>query len=201
LEGIEMRKLIVNEFLTLDGVMQAPGEPDEDRSGGFAHGGWQRPYFDDTFLGIVGESMAQTGGFVFGRRTYEIMAAHWPFQPDDDPFAPTLNNLPKYVASTTLSEPLGWQNSTLLQGDVAKAVAELKEQPGNDLVVLGSGELVQTLMENDLVDRYGLMINPLVLGGGKHLFRDGSAKRELRLVDSKTTGTGILVTTYEPVRT
>jgi dihydrofolate reductase len=195
-----MRNLIVNEFLSLDGVMQAPGAPDEDRSGGFEHGGWQRQYFDESFLGIVSESMAETGGFVFGRRTYEIMAAHWPFQPDDDPFAPTLNGSPKYVASTTLTEPLAWQNSTLLQGDVAKAVAELKGQPGKDLVVLGSGELVQTLMENDLVDRYGLMFNPLVLGGGKRLFRDGSAMRKLRLVDSKTTGTGILVTTYEPVR-
>ena len=195
-----MRKLIVNEFLSLDGVMQAPGEPDEDRSGGFAHGGWQRQFFDETFLGIVAESMAQTGGFVFGRRTYEIMAAHWPFQPDDDPFAPTLNNLPKYVASTTLSEPLAWQHSSLLQGDVAKAVAELKEQPGKDLVVLGSGELVQTLMENDLVDRYGLMFNPIVLGSGKRLFRDGSAMRKLRLVDSKTSSTGILITTYDPVR-
>jgi dihydrofolate reductase len=195
-----MRKLIVNEFLSLDGVMQGPGAPDEDRSGGFEHGGWQLPYTDETFLEIISGSMAETGGFVFGRRTYEIMAAHWPFQPDDDPFAPTLNNQPKYVASTTLSEPLGWQNSTLLQGDVAKAVAALKEQPGKDLVVLGSGELVQTLMENDLVDRYGLMVTPIVLGSGKRLFRDGSAMRELRLVDSKTTGTGMLVTTYEPVR-
>jgi dihydrofolate reductase len=195
-----MRKLIVNEFLSLDGVMQAPGAPDEDRSGGFEHGGWQLPYNDETFLEIISGSMAETGGFVFGRRTYEIMAAHWPFQPDDDPFAPTLNNQPKYVASTTLSEPLGWQNSTVLQGDVAKAVAALKEQPGKDLVVLGSGELVQTLMENDLVDRYGLMVTPIVLGSGKRLFREGSAKRELRLVDSKTTGTGMLVTTYEPVR-
>jgi dihydrofolate reductase len=195
-----MRNLIVTEFLSLDGVMQAPGDPDEDRSGGFEHGGWQRQYFDETFLQTVSVSMSETGGFVFGRRTYEIMAAHWPFQPDDDPFAPTLNNLPKYVASTTLREPLEWQHSTLLQGDVAKAVAELKEQPGKDLVVLGSGELVQTLMENDLVDRYGLMINPIVLGGGKRLFRDGSAKRELKLVDSKTTGTGMLITTYEPVR-
>jgi dihydrofolate reductase len=195
-----MRNLIVTEILSLDGVMQAPGDPDEDRSGGFEHGGWQRQYFDETFLQTVSVSMSETGGFVFGRRTYEIMAAHWPFQPDDDPFAPTLNNLPKYVASTTLREPLEWQHSTLLQGDVAKAVAELKEQPGKDLVVLGSGELVQTLMENDLVDRYGLMINPIVLGGGKRLFRDGSAKRELKLVDSKTTGTGMLITTYEPVR-
>jgi dihydrofolate reductase len=195
-----MRMLIVNEGLSIDGVMQGPGAPDEDRSGGFAHGGWQLPYFDETFLAIVSESMAETGAFVFGRRTYEIMAAHWPYQPDDDPFAPTLNELPKYVASTTLSEPLEWRNSSLLQGDVAKAVAELKEQPGGNLVVLGSGELVQTLMENDLVDRYELMIVPIVLGSGKRLFRDGSAKRELRLVDSKTTATGMIVATYEPVR-
>jgi dihydrofolate reductase len=195
-----MRMLIVNEGLSLDGVMQAPGAPDEDRSGGFANGGWQMPYFDETLLAMVSESMAETGAFVFGRRTYEIMAAHWPFQPDDDPFAPTLNGLPKYVASTTLSEPLEWKNSSLLEGDVAKAIAELKEQPGGNLVVLGSGELVQTLMENDLVDRYELMIVPIVLGSGKRLFRDGSAKRELRLVDSKTTATGMIVATYEPVR-
>lgn len=195
-----MRNLIVSEFLSLDGVMQAPGDPDEDRTGGFEHGGWQRPYFDETFLQTVSVSMSETGGFVFGRRTYEIMAAHWPFQPDDDPFAPTLNNLPKYVASTTLREPLEWQHSTLLQGDVAKAVAELKEQPGKDLVVLGSGELVQTLMENDLVDEYGLMINPIVLGSGKRLFREESPQRKLRLVRSMTTSTGVIVATYEPER-
>lgn len=195
-----MRKVIVSEFLSLDGVMQAPGGPDEDRSSGFAYGGWQRPYFDDVFAGVVFEAMAKTGGFLFGRRTYEIMAAYWPSQPDADPFAATLNGLPKYVASTTLSEPLEWQNSTLLQGDVAKAVAELKEQAGKNLVVLGSGELVQTLMENDLIDQYGLMINPIVLGGGKRLFRDGSARRPLKLVDSKTSSTGVLITTYEPER-
>lgn len=193
-----MRKVIVNEFLSLDGVMQAPGDPDEDRSGGFAHGGWQMPYFDDVFAGIAFEAMKETGGYLFGRRTYEIMAAYWPSQPDDAPFAASLNGLPKYVASTTLSEPLEWQNSTLLHGDVAKAIAELKEQPGKNLVVLGSGELVQTLMENDLVDEYGLMINPIVLGSGKRLFRDGSAKRPFRLVDSKTSSTGVLIATYVP---
>lgn len=195
-----MRKMIVNEFLSLDGVMQAPGDPDEDRSGGFAHGGWQMPYFDDDFAKVAFEGMAQTDGYVFGRRTYEIMAAYWPTQPDDVPFAASLNGLPKYVASTTLSEPLEWRNSTLLQGDVAKAVAELKEQPGKNLVVLGSGELVQTLMENDLVDEYGLMINPIVLGSGKRLFREGSPKLPLKLVRSMTTGTGVVVATYEPVR-
>jgi dihydrofolate reductase len=195
-----MRKLIVNEFLSLDGVMQAPGAPDEDRSGGFAHGGWQMPYFDDVSAGIAFEGMKETGGYLFGRRTYEIMAAYWPSQPDDSPFAASLNNLPKYVASTTLNEPLEWKNSTLLQGDVAKAVAELKEQPGKNLVVLGSGELVQTLMENDLVDEYGLMINPIILGSGKRLFREGSGMRPLRLVRSTTSSTGVLVATYAPER-
>ena len=195
-----MRKLIVQEFVSLDGVMQAPGDPDEDRSGGFTHGGWQMRYFDDDFARVAAEGIAETGGYMFGRRTYEIMAAYWPSQPDDNPFAATLNGLPKYVASTTLSEPLAWQNSTLLHGDVAKAVAELKEQPGKNLVVLGSGELVQTLMENDLVDEFGIMINPIVLGSGKRLFRDGSAMRPLRLVRSLTTSTGVLVATYEPER-
>jgi len=128
------------------------------------------------------------------------MAAFWPSQPDDDPFAATLNGLPKYVASTTLSEPLEWRNSTLLQGDVAKAVAELKQQPGGNLVVLGSGELVQTLMENDLVDQFALSINPIVVGRGKRLFRDGSSKRPLKLVESTTSSTGVLIATYEPER-
>ena len=195
-----MRKLIVTEFLSLDGVMQAPGAPDEDRSGGFAHGGWQRQYFDDVFARVASEGMPETGGFLFGRRTYQIMASFWPSQPDDDMFAAVLNSLPKYVASTTLSEPLEWRNSSLLRGDVAKAVTELKEQPGKNLVVLGSGELVQTLMENDLVDEYGLMINPVVLGSGKRLFRDGSARRPLKLVRSMTSSTGVLIATYEPER-
>ena len=195
-----MRKLIVNEFLSLDGVMQAPGDPDEDRSGGFAHGGWQPQYFDEDFAKVAFEGLAETDAYLFGRRTYEIMAAFWPTQPDDVPFAGSLNGLPKYVASTTLSEPLEWRNSTLLQGDVAKAVAELKEEPGKNIVVLGSGDLVQTLMENDLVDEYGLMINPILLGGGKRLFREGSPKRPLRLVRSMTTSTGVIVATYEPDR-
>jgi dihydrofolate reductase len=195
-----MRKLIVNEFLSLDGVMQAPGDPDEDRDGGFAHGGWQMPYFDDVFAGVAFEAMKETGAYLFGRRTYEIMAAYWPSQPDDVPFAASLNGLPKYVASTTLTEPLEWRNSTLLQGDVAKAVAELKEQPGGHLVVLGSGDLVQTLMENDLVDEYGLMIHPLTLGSGKRLFREGNPKRPLKLVRSMTSSTGVLISTYEPER-
>ena len=195
-----MRKVIVNEFLSLDGVMQGPGDPDEDRSAGFEHVGWQMPYFDDDFAKVAFEGMAETDGYLFGRRTYEIMAAYWPTQPDDVPFAASLNGLPKYVASTTLSEPLEWKNSNLLQGDVAKAVTELKEQPGKNIVVLGSGELVQTLMQNDLVDEYGLMINPILLGSGKRLFREGSAKLPLKLVRSMTTSTGVIVATYEPER-
>jgi dihydrofolate reductase len=194
-----MSKLVVAEFLSLDGVMQAPGDVDEDRAGGFEHGGWQRPYFDDVAGERIGGSMAQTGSFLFGRKTYENMAAFWPTQPDDDPFAKILNALPKYVASTTLSEPLSWEPSTLLQGDVPKAVAELKEGEGGNIVVLGSGGLVQTLYENDLVDEYSLMINPIVLGSGKRLFRE-LPKRPLKLADSVTTSTGVVMATYVPER-
>jgi dihydrofolate reductase len=193
-----MRKVIVSEFLSLDGVMQAPGDPDEDRRDGFEHGGWSMPYADDVFLSVVGEAMAQCGGYLFGRRTYDIFARYWPTAPDDDPFAASLNGLPKYVASRTLEEPLEWKNSTLLQGDVAEAVAKLKQEPGKDLSVLGSGDFVQTLMEHDLVDEYQLMVDPIVLGSGRRLFRDGSPTTKLRLVDSKTTSTGVLIASYQP---
>lgn len=194
-----MRKLTVAEFVSLDGVMQAPGGEDEDREGGFQHGGWQMPYNDEVAGERIGASMAKTGAFLFGRKTYDIMAAYWPTQPDDDPFAKILNGLPKYVASTTLSEPLTWQRSTLLQGDAAKAVAELKEGDGGDIVVLGSGGLVQTLYENDLVDEYALMIIPIVLGSGKKLFRD-VPRKALKLADSVTTSTGVVMATYVPER-
>jgi dihydrofolate reductase len=194
-----MRKLTVSEFVSLDGVMQAPGGEDEDTEGGFRYGGWQMGYFDDVAGERIGASMAQTGAFLFGRRTYEIFASYWPTQPDDDPFAKILNGLPKFVASTTLGEPLAWQNSTLLQGDVAKAVAELKEGEGGNIVVLGSGGLVQTLYENDLVDEYALMIHPIVLGSGKKLFRD-VPRKPLKLADSVTTSTGVVMTTYVPER-
>jgi dihydrofolate reductase len=194
-----MRKLTVSEFVSLDGVMQAPGGADEDTEGGFRHGGWQMGYFDDVAGERIGASMAQTGAFLLGRRTYEIFASYWPTQSDDDPFAKILNGLPKYVASTTLGEPLAWQNSTLLQGDVAKAVAELKEGEGGNIVVLGSGGLVQTLYENDLVDEYALMIHPIVLGSGKKLFRE-VPKKPLKLADSVTTSTGVVMATYVPER-
>jgi dihydrofolate reductase len=191
-----MARVVVSEFLTLDGVMQAPGAPDEDRDGSFQHGGWQLPYFDEVGGDAVGKGLAAAGGFLLGRKTYEIFAAFWPNQPADDPFAATLNNLPKYVASTTLQEPLTWSNSTLIKGDVADQVSELKQHPGNDLVVIGSGVLAQMLMRHDLVDEYQLMVHPVVLGAGKRLF-DGNVKIPLQLVDTKTTVTGVLILTYQ----
>ena len=194
-----MRTLTVIEFLSLDGVMQAPGDPDEDTEGGFQHGGWQRPYFDDVLGAAAAEGMAGTDAYLFGRKTYEIMASYWPTAPDDDPYAGHLNSTAKYVASTTL-QSTDWQNSTLLKGDVADEVANLKEQPGRNIAVLGSGDLVQTLIKNDLVDEYSLMVFPIVLGTGKRLFRDTGQTRSLRLVDSKTTSTGGLMLTYQPRR-
>ena len=193
-----MRKLIVSEFVTLDGVIQSPGYPDEDPSGGFEAGGWQQPYFDEVFGRTIVEGLTTSGGLLLGRRTYEIFAGFWPTAPADDPIAPIMNGLPKYVASTTLKEPLPWENSHLLQGDVPKAVAELKGQDGKDLRVIGSGELVQTLMQHHLVDEYALMIHPLVVGGGKRLFRDGNPKTSLRLVESTPTSTGVLIVSYVP---
>ena len=193
-----MAKLIVVEMLSLDGVMQGPGGSDEDRSGGFRHGGWAMPYFDEVAGQEAGKSMGETAAFLFGRKTYEIMAAYWPNQPDHDIFSNVLNNLPKYVASTTLDEPLAWSGSSLLQGDVPDAVAALKEDLDGNIVVLGSGQLARTLMEHDLVDEYGLTIHPLTLGSGKRLFDETGAMRPLTLVDSKTSTTGVILATYRP---
>jgi dihydrofolate reductase len=195
-----MPRIVVSEFLTLDGVMQAPGDPNEDRSGGFNQGGWQLAYFDDIFGSVMMEAFAATGGLLLGRRTYENFAAHWPKQPADDPLAGMMNGLQKYVVSTTLTEPLAWQNSTLIKTDVAGRVALLKEGSGKEIQVIGSGELVQALIQHDLVDAYRLMVHPLVLGSGKRLFRDGTALTRLRLVDTKPTSTGVLILTYEPDR-
>jgi dihydrofolate reductase len=194
-----MSKLVVNVNLTLDGVMQAPSDHDEDRRGGFELGGWARPYFDQVMADAAAEGIAKGGALLFGRRTFEQFASYWSTQPQDNPFAAVLNERQKYVASTTLEEPLAWKHSTLLEGDVAEAVAKLKEQPGKDLVVLGSGELVKSLMEHDLVDEYVLLIHPLVLGSGRRLFTDGGAPAPLRLVDTKTTTTGVVIATYQPV--
>ena len=195
-----MRKLIINEQVSLDGVMQAPGAPDEDTTGGFAHGGWAMPYFDDALGEAAGEGMGKAGGLVLGRRTYEIFAAYWPNQGDDVPFAGFLNSVPKHVASRTLREPLEWNNARLLQGDVVEAVKALKEEDGGDLVVLGSGALAHTLNENGLIDEYSIWMYPVVLGGGKPLFREGLSKVEFKLVDSSTSTTGVVMLTYRPVR-
>jgi dihydrofolate reductase len=184
-----MRMLRVIEFLSLDGVMQAPGDPEEDTEGGFQHGGWQRPYFDDVLGATAAEGMAATDSYLFGRKTYEKMAAYWPTAPGDDPYAQHLNSTRKYVASTTL-QTVRWQNSTLIKGDVAEEVAKLKEQPGKNIAVLGSGDLVHTLIEHDLVDEYFLAVFPIVLGSGKRLFREADRARRLSLVDSNATSTG-----------
>jgi dihydrofolate reductase len=192
----DMRKLVVGTFLTVDGVMQAPGGPDEDREGGFEHGGWSFNYWDDVMGQLIEESTLRAGALLLGRKTYEIFAAHWPHVGGDDPVAAKLDAVPKYVASRTLDE-VTWNNSTLIQGDVAEAVARLKGEPGDEIQVTGSGELIQTLIEHDLVDEYRLWVFPLVLGEGKRLFARGAIPAALRLVDTKTSSTGVVIHTYE----
>jgi dihydrofolate reductase len=193
-----MRNVIVNEFVSLDGVVQAPGGADEDPSGGFAHGGWHMRYMEDELaMQWVMRGINEAGGFLLGRRTWEIFAAYWPNAPEEEQVvAEPLNSKPKYVVSTTLEEPLGWQNSTLVGRDVAEAVAALKREDGGDLQVIGSSQLVQTLIEHDLVDEFRLMIDPVVLGGGKRIFRDDGALRQLRLSDGQVSSTGAFLGTY-----
>lgn len=191
-----MGKVVVVNNVTLDGVMQAPGRPDEDPRGGFTHGGWALPYNDAVMGRAMGEGMATSGALLFGRRTYEDFYAVWPNR-TDNPFTEVLNNAQKYVASATLTEPLPWQNSTLLKGDVAGAVADLKQQPGADIVILGSGELIQSLMRHNLIDQFTLLIHPLVLGLGRRLFADDGAFAKLRLANTVTTTTGVVIATYQ----
>jgi dihydrofolate reductase len=191
-----MSKIVVFELVTLDGVMQAPGRADEDRRGGFEHGGWATSYADPVMGKAAGESMAGTGAMLFGRRTYEDFYSVWPKRTDGNPFTEVLNNTPKYVASTTLKEPLPWINSMLLKGDVTDAVARLREKPGKNIVVLGSGELVRSLLQRNLVDELVLQVHPLILGSGRRLFSDGGSFAALRLVDTKTTTTGVVIATY-----
>ena len=196
-EETDMR-LTLHTFVTLDGVMQAPGGPDEDPGGGFAHGGWSFPYGDADFGTAMTGWFGNADGFLLGRKTYEIFSGYWPHVTDPgDPIAGALNTLPKYVASTTLSSA-GWHNSTLLGGDVAAEVAKLKERPGNELQVHGSGGLAQTLIEANLIDEYRLLIFPVHLGAGKKLFRDGAPAAALRLIDATTTSTGVVIARYEP---
>jgi len=195
-----MRKVILFTSLTLDGVMQAPGRPDEDRRDGFAHGGWATPYADSILGSVAGASMATSGGLLLGRRTYEDFFAVWPNRPEPNPFTEILNTMQKYVASTTLKEPLPWYNSTLLKGDATTAVTKLRQESGKDLVILGSGELAQSLMRRNLVDSYVLLIHPLVLGTGRRLFGAHGPTIALRLVDTTTTSAGVVIATYHPAR-
>jgi dihydrofolate reductase len=192
-----MRKVVVINHVTLDGVMQAPGRPDEDTRGGFAHGGWAVPRGDDAIVAKTGERMGGDRAFLFGRRTYEELLASWNRQ--GGPFKDALNNAPKYVASHTSRTRLEWPNSTLLHGDVPAAVDELKQQSGGNLVIMGSGELIGSLIAADLIDEYLLMIHPLVLGTGRRLFPEG-LRASLRLTDSITTTKGVLIATYESAR-
>jgi dihydrofolate reductase len=196
-----MRRLIVNEWMSLDGVVQAPMEAEEDTSGGFRHGGWHMRYTDEAFFSWVEKGLNDTGAFLFGRRTYEGFAAHWPNAPEEEqPVARPLNERSKFVASTRLDEPLQWQNSTLLHGDVAEAVREVKDGGTGNLRVIGSTQLVQTLIANDLVDEYQLIIDPVIVGGGKRIFPDDGALRALDLVDSEVTSTGATIVTYAAKR-
>jgi dihydrofolate reductase len=191
-----MSDLVVINHLTLDGVMQGPAGPDEDRRDGFELGGWAIAGNDAVMGKVMGEGMAQGGSLLLGRWTYESMYSFWPNQ-KDNPFTAVLDNTEKYVASNSLKEPLPWKNSTLLDGDATTAVEDLKKRDKNDVGVLGSGDLVQSLMRHGLVDRFVLMIHPVVLGTGRRLFPDGTPPANLRLTDSVVTTTGVVIATYQ----
>jgi dihydrofolate reductase len=192
-----MRKLMVLEMMTLDGVIQAPGGREEDTRGGFTHGGWSAPYNDTVKMQVMGEGMSRGADLLFGRWTYEKMYNVWAGR-TDNPFTAVFERSQKYVASRTLKGPLPWMKSTLLEGDAADAVARLKQEPGLDLLVMGSGTLADSLMRRGLVDRYQLLIHPLVLGSGRRLFNDDVPCSALRLVSSVPTTTGVIIATYEP---
>jgi dihydrofolate reductase len=191
-------RLTMQTFLTLDGVMQAPGGPDEDRDSGFVHGGWSFPYGDEESGAAIADWFANADAFLLGRKTYEIFSGYWPQVTDpDNPVATKLNALPKHVVSTTLGS-VHWHNASLLSDDVVGAVVRLKEQAGNELQVHGSGGLAQTLIAHDLVDEYRLFFIPVHLGSGKKLFRDGAKAAALRLTSTVATAAGVVIATYEP---
>src|SRR5829696_5100794 len=193
-------RIVISDFMSLDGVVQAPGGAQEDTDGGFQHGGWSMPYFDpDTMGPAIGEVMASTDALLFGRRTWQTMAAAWP-ERAGDPFADQMNEIRKYVVSRTLSpDDLSWSNTTLLPADdVVGAVARLRAEDGRDIQVMGSASLARTLVSNGLVDEYRLMIEPVLLGGGKRLFPDDGQAWPLELVSAKTSGTGVLICSYRP---
>jgi dihydrofolate reductase len=191
-----MRKLIVIEFVTLDGVMQGLGSPDEDRDGGFEHGGWAAPYAAEDQAAAAVEGLKSTTAYLFGRRTYEKMIGYWPDQPDENPMAAHLNATPKYVATRTLTS-LSWSNSQVLDGELGPAVQDLKSRGDGNIAVLGSGVLVQDLIADDLVDGYRLFLHPLLLGTGKRLFREMDRPCRLRLVDCTPTSTGVVMLSYD----
>jgi dihydrofolate reductase len=190
-----MSRLSMVNFQSLDGVIQSVLSPDEDRDGGFEHGGWVPPYVDDTVATVMQEATVGAGGLLLGRKTYDAFAAVWPDADQADPAVAALNRLPKYVVSSTLTDP-GWANTTVLGPDVPAEVRRLKEQPGGDLVVFGSSVLLGTLIEHDLVDSYTLLTFPLILGTGKRMFGDLPAPVELRLTDTKVSGTGVTIQVY-----
>jgi dihydrofolate reductase len=192
-----MRDITVIEYMSLDGVIQAPGHASEDTDGGFAHGGWSNP-FTPEHRRYISEAFQTAGAFLLGRRTYQIFAEHWPTVTDnDDEIAYALNTLPKYVVSTTLTNPQ-WAHTTIIKGDVVKELTALKGQPGRKIIVVGSSQLAHTLVQSRLVDQYQLWLHPVVLGAGKRLFTEETPMTALRLVDSKTTPTGLIILTYAP---
>jgi dihydrofolate reductase len=190
-----MRKIIANTFVSLDGVMQAPGGPQEDPTGGFRWGGWVAPHFDDLMSKNIAEFMAEPFELLLGRRTYEIFAAHWPYA-KDDPFADRLNKAKKYVVSKTLTA-VSWNNSTLIRGDEVAKIKQIKKEHGPELQVHGSGNLIQTLLQNDLIDIFRIMIFPVTLGKGKRLFGEGAQPFAFKLIDSEISSTGVIMSSYE----
>ena len=194
--GSSTRKLVVLTFVTLDGVMQAPGGPEEDPSGGFKHGGWVAGYWDDFMGNVMAEQMKWPFDLLLGRKTYELFAAYWPHAGAEQPGAKELNSAKKFVVSKTLKR-LGWANSVLVSGNVPQEISRLKKQDGPELQVHGSGNLIQTLLKNDLVDEFRLKVFPLTLGAGKRLFAEGTAPAGFRLIDSKTSTRGVIIATYE----
>jgi len=192
-----VRSITATLSISMDGVIQAPGRPDEDTRGGFDRGGWAVPYGDEIMAQRMGESMASSGTMLFGRRTYEDFYGYWP-QQTDNPFTPYLDQATKYVVSSTLSEPLPWQNSTLLSGDPAASVAQLKSEAGPDIGIVGSAKLVRSLLAAGLIDRYVLLIHPLVLGQGRRLFDDRGPSVGFDMIDSLITSKGVIIATYQP---
>lgn len=191
-----MRKLVVGMFMSLDGVVQAPGGPDEDREGGFEHGGWTVPFFDEQLGQYLTEMISRSDALLLGRKTYDIFASSWPLAPDDDPIGAHLNSVPKYVASRTM-KTADWNNTTILSGDVAEEVRKLKEGEGGEIQMAGSSDLIQTLLKHDLIDEFHLLIYPVLLGNGKRLFGEGTVPGNLKLTNTMTTANGVMINNYE----